>query len=119
MIAIRRHNRFVTSLLLLGACARSEPQEGVPLSVPSDPNARYFVLEKAGTPERPTIVTRRTGSSGTTFSRREVDCASRTWRSLGTGDTKEQMNAGPADPKMTELVQGSIADVVLTEACKR
>ena len=119
MFAQRLSVVFFAASALLTACAPAEPQEGTPLAVPSDANAQYFVLEKAGTPERPIIVTKRIGSSGTSYSRREVDCATRTWRYLGTGDTKEQMNAGPADPNMTELVPGSIADVVSTEACRR
>lgn len=33
------------------------PEAGTPLSVLSDPRARYFVLEKAGTPELKPVAT--------------------------------------------------------------
>jgi hypothetical protein len=105
------------TVLLLAGCGGA-PVEGTPLNVPSDAGAQYFVLEKAGTPDLRTIVTKRVGSSGTTYSRREVNCAQRTVRYLGTGDTKEQMNAGPADPAMGPIMPGSIADVVASEACR-
>ena len=93
-------------------------QEGAPLLVPSDLKAQFFVLERGGTIARPTIVTKRVGPSGTTFSRREYDCAARTVRYLGTGESMTEMNAGSPDPNMAPIVDGAIADYVGRAACK-
>lgn len=88
------------------------------LSVPSDPKAQFFVLEKGGSGSQRTIVTKRVGSSGTTYSKRLYNCADSTVKYLGTGDSLESMSKSPPDANMGPIVQGSIAYYVGLEACK-
>lgn len=91
--------------------------EGEPLEVPSDASAQYFVIARGGTPERPTITTKRIGSSGTSFSLREYDCRAQTFRYLGEGETLEEMNSSTPDPNMGPIVSASISDYVGRAAC--
>jgi hypothetical protein len=52
------------SAAVLPALAKQAASE-VPLSVPTDPKARYWVLEQGGTAAEPTLVTKRIGPIGT------------------------------------------------------
>lgn len=89
-----------------------------PLSVPSDPNAQFFVLEKGGKGSKHTIVTKRVGPSGASYSKRVYNCANHTVKYLGNGDSIEEMEASKPDAKMGPIVKGSIAYYVGIEACK-
>jgi len=89
-----------------------------PLSVPSDSNAQFFVLEKGGSGALRTIVTKRVGSIGTSYSKRLYNCTDSTVKYLGTGDSLAAMAASWADPNMGPIVQDSIAYYVGVEACK-
>jgi hypothetical protein len=86
--------------------------------IPSDSKAKYFVLERGGTPDKPTLVTTRVGPSGTSYSKRLFDCRARTWKYLGDGDSLEEMRGAKPDAKMGPLVEGSIADYMWKEACR-
>ena len=90
----------------------------VPLSVPSDAKAKFFILEKGSEGALRTIVTRREGSSGTTYSKRIYNCYAQAVKYLGTGSTLEEMNKSKPDPTMSPIVAGSIAYYVGVEACK-
>lgn len=87
------------------------------ISVPTDASARYYLLKRSGTSTRPILVTKRVGSSGTSYSRREFDCAAHTFRYLGDGDSIEEMNASTPDAEMSPLVDGSISDYIGRVAC--
>lgn len=88
------------------------------LSVPSDSNAQFFVLEKGGSGNQRTIVTKRVGSSGTSYSKRLYNCTDNTVKYIGSGDSLSAMAASRADPNMGPIVQGSIAYYVGIEACQ-
>ncbi|MDR4899357.1 hypothetical protein RF656_21860 [Yersinia kristensenii] len=88
------------------------------LTVPSDSKAEYTVLSKGTQGDLKTIVTKRSGSSGVSYSERAYDCNNHTVKYLGSGDTLEQMKASGADKNMGEIFTGSIADFVGREACK-
>ena len=89
-----------------------------PLNIPSDSKAQFFVLEKGGNGVRRTIVTKRIGSSGTSYSKRLYNCSNNTVKYLGTGDSLAEMAASKPDPNMAPIVEGSIAYYVGIEACK-
>jgi hypothetical protein len=90
----------------------------IPLNVPSDSTARYFILEKGGKGALRTIVTKRVGSSGTSYSTRLYNCVDNTVKYLGTGDSLEAMRKSYPDPNMGSVIQGSIAYYVANEACR-
>jgi hypothetical protein len=104
--------------LLLALTSISAVAAETPLDVPSDPKARYFVLEKVGKGAERTILTKRVGPSGTSFSRRLYNCSQGTVKYLGTGDTLEQMKRSKPDANMSPIVNGSIAFHVGREACR-
>ncbi|WP_411726455.1 hypothetical protein [Methyloglobulus sp.] len=109
--------KFQLVLLTLIISASAVAAE-IPLNVPSDPKALFFVLEKGGSESERTIVTKRVGSSGTGYSKRLYNCADNTVKYLGTGDSLEAMNKSNPDPKMGSISEGSIAYYVGFEACK-
>ena len=90
----------------------------IPIRVPSDSNAEYYILEKQGSGSERTITTKRIGSSGTDFSSRLYNCAQGTVKYLGTGDSLEAMAASAPDPEMKPIAPGSIAHYVGLEACR-
>ncbi len=107
---------FVLLALIVSSSALAEETS---LSVPSDPKAQFFVLEKSGSGSQRTIVTKRVGSSGASYSKRLYNCADSTMKYLGTGDSLASMNKSNPDPNMSPIVQGSIAYYVGLEACKQ
>lgn len=109
-------------MLILAALAASfgasaQVAIGQPYKISSDPTGTYFNLEIDGSGSMRTIVTRREGKSGTSFSKREVDCASRRFRYLGTGDTLAEMKTRKPDPNMGPLTHESISSFVADQAC--
>lgn len=86
--------------------------EGTPITINSD-SAKYFVLEKKfnvnSNKNLRSIVTKRVGSSGTTYSKRLYDCKNNTVKYLGTGDSIEAMNKSKEDANMSPIFTGSIA----------
>ncbi|MEB7893394.1 hypothetical protein NGK65_06550 [Serratia ureilytica] len=88
------------------------------ISIPTDSKAVYTVLGKGERDGLKTIITKREGSSGVSYSERAYDCVNRTVKYLGDGETLEQMKSSHADSNMSEIVPESIADYVGNEACK-
>lgn len=96
-----------------------EATGGTPFDVPSDSKARYALLNVVKSTGGLIIATtRRDGSSGPSFARREIDCAAQTYRYIGEGDTLDQANLPAPNPgEMSELVTGLISDVSVKFAC--
>lgn len=88
--------------------------ESIP--VRSDPTARYTVIAKVSTSPM-ILITQRTGVSGTSFAKREIDCSDRSARYLGLADTLEDLNNQGAEPKRTVPVAGSITAEIVAYAC--
>ncbi len=112
-----RCSQLALSFVLLSAPALAA--DLVRVHVPTDPNARYTVVEVrklgAGKAE---ITTKRDGPSGTSYARRLVDCPSKRFRYLGEGDTLEEMESSRPSPNMALLVAGSISYHVSRYACR-
>lgn len=90
-----------------------------PIVVPTDSKATYFILERGGTADKPTLVTKRVGPSGTSYSKRQFDCKAHTFKYLGDGDSLEEMRRSKPDERMGELVEGSISDELWKEVCRK
>jgi len=88
------------------------------MSVPTDAKAKYTILEMGGKWPNRTIVTKRVGSSGTSYSKRLYNCSNNTVKYLGTGDTPAEMAGSKPDQNMAPIVSQSIADYVGRQACK-
>lgn len=100
-------------MVVISGAARAKE---APLIVPTD-SGEYTILEREGPANARTIVTKRVGSSGTSFSKRVYDCGTSTWMYIGTGDTLEAMARSAPDKKMGPILDGSIASYVGRAAC--
>lgn len=108
---------LVVALLAVASSAGAQVAIGKPYKIESDPSATYYNLEMGGSGKLRTIVTRREGKSGTSFAKREVDCAARTFRYLGDGDSLDAMKASKPSPSMGPLTERSISSYVADQAC--
>lgn len=91
----------------------------IPIRVPSDAKATYFVLELSKKGNSRTIVTKRVGPSGTSFSKRLFNCNNGSVKYLGTGDTLSAMNASTPEKSMSPVVEGSIPSYIGGYACSK
>lgn len=95
---------------------------GYELSMPTDPGAKFWVLEKktkAADDRWRTIVTKRIGKTGlVSYSRREYDCLLGQVRYLGSGESWAGMEASKPSKDMGPIVDRSIAYYVGKEICK-
>lgn len=107
---------LVASLILCSTLAVAKDSS---VFVPSDSRATYTFIEKRKAGSKRTIVTKRVGPSGTSFSIREVDCLTQAFRYLGEGDTLAEARRNKKSDEMAPLVHGSISYYIALEACER
>ncbi|MEE5162210.1 hypothetical protein V2J73_02915 [Pseudomonas alliivorans] len=88
------------------------------INVPSDPGASYSILAREKSGAQRVIMTKRTGSSGVTYSQRAYNCPNNTVMYLGTGSTFAELESSRPDPQMAAISPGSIAYYIGLEACK-
>lgn len=124
---------LMAASLLVTACggdpqyAESPPvadieREGEPVPVAGDPaGASYQLIRWSEMPNgHREALTRRDGSSGTSYARREIDCAGRRFRYLGEGDTRQEAEGDSPNPgELAELVSGSISSEVADFVCAK
>ena len=108
----------IIASIFLSAISISSIGQTNPYRIPSDPKATYEVLEKTGKGNRRLITTKRTGPSGTSYSKREYDCKTAKFRYIGTGDTLQEMQSSKPDSKMSIAVDESIASYIGGIACE-
>jgi hypothetical protein len=106
---------------IAAAAPATQDEGGTPFDVPSDSRAKYYLLNVApGESGNIVATTRREGPSGTTYSRREINCDAQTFRYIGEGDTLEQAKQPAPNPgEMSPLVDGSISDVAVKFSCSQ
>lgn len=90
------------------------------IPVPSDPSAKYQMIDLVRMKNRNLeVTTRRDGTSGVSYARREVDCNRMRFRYLGDSSTLEGVRIGLVDPgPMGPLTERSISTYVSEFACK-
>ncbi|MFY9993638.1 MAG: hypothetical protein WAK61_01420 [Leclercia sp.] len=88
------------------------------ISIPTDSKANYTILEQDLNGRMATITTKREGSSGVSYSKRQYDCSAWTVKYLGSGDTLEGMKSSVPDKNMAPIVDNSIAYYLGQKACK-
>ena len=116
---LREDRRPVDSPKQIGREPNSSDDKSYPITIPSDRKADYFVFEKGEWQGMPTLLTKRVGSSGTTYSLRVFDCQSHTAKYLGTGESLAAMRNSRPDPSMYEVLSGSIAYYLWLHACNK
>jgi hypothetical protein len=95
--------------------------EGFAIAAPSDPNASYRILKISkmsnGNIE---VISRRDGTSGTSYARREIDCNAYKYRYLGEGDALAEAEQDSSNiGNMSELTGTSASSDVANAACKK
>ena len=63
-----------------------------PLQASFDPGAQYAIIEISGAPETLSVITQRTGISGTSYSARQFNCITRTVRLMGSGTSLQDLS---------------------------
>ena len=105
----------IVVLLVLGETGLAKS-----VRVPTDPNVTYDIqiLDTGTGSDAVAVLSKRVGSSGTSFALREVNCLNLTFRYMSEGDTMEQLKANIRDDaKMTQLLEGSISYYIALAAC--
>ena len=91
----------------------------ISVNVPSDPGVNYSIVVKDYGGGTKSVVTKRDSKSSTSYSIREVNCNSKTFRYMGEGDTLEKAISNLDDTKsMSPVTNGSISYYILKAACK-
>ena len=91
----------------------------ISVNVPSDPGVNYAIVVKDYGGGTKSVVTKRDSKSSTSYSIREVNCNSKTFRYMGEGDTLEEAISNLDDTKsMSPVTNGSISYYILKAACK-
>jgi len=99
--------------------AAGAAQAGPRISVPSDPRAAYELISRSTLPNgRLSVVTKRSGPSGVSYSRREIDCRAMTFRYTGEGDTPAQLDRPYGKGAMGPLTPQSISTYVAQSVCR-
>lgn len=88
-----------------------------PLPIESDIKAEYFVVEKAGTAERPTLLLRRVRHGATSYSLRHFDCAGQSYKQVSSGESVEALTPPPVDDDLAPAEEGTIAYQLWKHAC--
>lgn len=106
----------ITILILSGTAYAQDYGTGI--QVPSDPKARYWIVEgQRTTTTIVEILTHREGPSGTSFALRQIDCDKHLFRYLGEGDTLAEAKANKYITNMGPLVPNSISTYIADFAC--
>lgn len=71
------------------------------ISVSSDPRPEYFLVELTGPKNARVIVSKRIGSSGTSYAKRLVDCTNMSFKYLGEGNTLEILRSSRSSHSAT------------------
>ena len=104
------------------ASARTAPAvtSPEPIVVPSDPGATYELIEWRRMPNGHRMaMTKRVGPSGTTFTRREIDCQGMRFRYLGEGDSLEEARLDRPSVDLGPLTPESISTYVSQHVCAK
>jgi len=105
----------ISTAIALSGTAMAETR----ISVPTDAKASYFILSKAKLANgNLQVVSRRVGPSGTSYSRREINCQRMTFRYTGEGDTLRELDQPYNKGAMGPLTEGSISTYISMAACR-
>ncbi|MHA6196279.1 hypothetical protein ACX3YG_18115 [Pseudomonas wadenswilerensis] len=88
-----------------------------PLQTSFDPDAQYVIVKVSGNPERLSVITQRTGLSGTSYSARQFDCISRTVRFMGSSTSLKGLADARPDDEPTPIFKGSLSRVISEATC--
>lgn len=109
--------RFVISSIL---CASSALAGEYPIAIQTDSRGEYFVVNKGGTANNPTLLVKWVGADGRPYYvKRLFDCKAHTAQYLGEGDTLEQAAKPLPNQEMFLVGQGSIESQLANHVCPK
>ncbi len=108
--------RLMTALLVALACTPAAADE-YSLDIDNDLKAEYFVVEKAGTPEQPTLLVKRVRAGTTSYSLRLFDCEGQSYKKLGSADSVEALADVPLADDLVPAQEDTIAYQLWEHAC--
>ena len=89
-----------------------------PIEIKTDLDAKFYVVEKGGSADYPTLVVKRQRfSGGPFFTKRVFDCKNHSLQVLGAGATLEEMAKAKPDPQSYPVEEGSIGAQLWRHAC--
>jgi hypothetical protein len=97
--------------------ALSTRADDTPIDIQTDVKGQYFLVEKGGTADTPTLVVKRAKAGYNHYVKREFNCAAHTVRYLGEGESLEEMAAAQPDPEAGPIEEGSIPDQLSRLVC--
>ena len=112
-----RSNTVLLLALASSLGSLSALAEDTPIEIKTDLEGQYFIVEKGGTAEQPTLVVKRAAPGYNHFVKREFDCAAHTVRYLGEGDSLEEMTAAQPDAEASAIEKDTIPDQLARQVC--
>lgn len=93
--------------------------DDTPLDIKTDVKGQYFLVEKGDNDGKPTLVVKRVTPDLNHYVKREFDCAARTVRYLGEGESLEEMAAAQPDAEAYPIEEGTIPDQLARLVCTK
>lgn len=91
--------------------------DDVPLDIKTDLKGKFYLVEKAGSTDNPTLVIKSVSGDYSDYSKREFDCTAHTARYLSTGMSLQQMVPIQPESEMSPITPDSINDQLLRLTC--
>jgi len=107
--------RFVVSLTWLLALVAAAEEET--LDVPSDPTAKYFILEYRGGAGWTGLLIRKVVGTEVSYFQRDFDCQQHTVNYYGSGDSLQAVRNSKSGPFRMRIAEGSVDHDLWIEAC--
>ena len=105
------HSKTVLMLAMAGSLGTlSALADEIPIDIQTDLEGQYFIVEKGGSADKPTMVVKRAAPGYTDYIKREFDCAAHTVRYLGEGESLEEINAAQPGVEAHPIKERSISD---------
>lgn len=107
---------LITGLLGLSSAFAGEYR----IDIKTDSRGDYYVVEKGGTANNPTLTVKWVGPGGTPYYvKRSFDCKAGTAKYLGEGESLEAATKLLPDEKMLPLGEGSIPRQLADHVCPK
>lgn len=92
--------------------------ESLQISSGIDDTATYSIVDMTENDSGATVIAKRVGISGESYTKRVLNCADRTVLFLGSGNTIEDLETAKPDREATPIFRGSLAASIAEVACK-
>lgn len=106
---------MIGKLLCASALAFAPLAYSNEITLKSDPDAKYSIVEIDGSTSNPLVSAKRVGVI-TSYTRHQFDCENRRVRFMGRGASLTDLSV--PDNEETPIFKGSLASVIAEEVCK-